>query len=97
LGPPPNERARNKNVISAIRFVAAELGNTPAIARKSYVHPVIISRYLQNGSTIDIDSARRTTRPRTRFAHLPEEVALIRFLEVHFPERRNARRAPEEK
>lgn len=96
LGSAPNERARNKNVVSAIRFVAAELGNTPAISRKSYVHPVVISRYLQNGSTIDVDSARRSMRRQTRFGHLPEEVALIRFLKVHFPERRTTRRAPDE-
>ncbi|MEP6904460.1 MAG: DNA topoisomerase IB [Gemmatimonadales bacterium] len=97
IGSAQNERARNKNVVSAIRFVAAELGNTPAIARKSYVHPVIISRYLKNGSTIEIESARRTLRRQTRFGHAPEEIALINFLDEHFPDRRKTRRVPQEK
>jgi DNA topoisomerase I len=96
LGSAPNERARNKNVVLAIRFVAAELGNTPAIARKSYVHPVIISRYLKNGSTIEIESATRSARPQTRFSHVPEETALISFLDEHFPDRRKTRRSPDE-
>jgi DNA topoisomerase-1 len=93
IGSAPNERARNKNVIAAVRFVAAELGNTPAIARKSYVHPVVISRYLQNGSTIQIESARKRRRRPTRFGHVAEEIALIDFLEEHFPDRRKTRRA----
>jgi DNA topoisomerase-1 len=95
IGSAPNERARNKNVVSAIRFVAAELGNTPTIARKSYVHPVIISRYLRNGSAIEIESAKSTARRQTRFGHLPEEIALINFLDEHFPDRRKTRRAPQ--
>jgi DNA topoisomerase-1 len=93
IGSAPNERARNKNVVAAMRFVAAELGNTPAISRKSYVHPVIIARYLKNGSTIELESARRTARRRTRFGHAPEEIALISFLDEHFPDRRKERRA----
>ena len=96
IGSAPNERARNKNVVSAIRFVAAELGNTPAIARKSYVHPVIISRYLKNGSAIEIESAKRTLRRQTRFGHAPEEIALISFLDEHFPDRRKTRRVPQD-
>lgn len=93
IGSAPNERARNKNVVAAVRFVAAELGNTPAIARKSYVHPVIISRYLKNGSTIQVEVAMRPDRGQSRFAHAPEEVALINFLDEHFPDRRGQRRA----
>jgi DNA topoisomerase-1 len=34
------------NVVQAIKTVAARLGNTPAICRKCYVHPVIIESYL---------------------------------------------------
>jgi DNA topoisomerase-1 len=71
-----------------MRLVAGELGNTPAICRKSYVHPVLITQYLKS----------RTIRPTThigrlpRFAHTPEEKALIEFLDKYFPERRKARR-----
>jgi hypothetical protein len=48
---------------------------------------------LKNGSTIEVESARRTARRRTRFGHAPEEIALISFLDEHFPDRRKKRRA----
>jgi DNA topoisomerase-1 len=93
LGNAPNERARKKTVVAAIRFVASELGNTPAICRKSYVHPVLISRYLKNGSTIVVRHPPLSQRRQSRFAHSPEEKALISFLAQHFPERRRERRS----
>ena len=33
-----------KNVVQAIKRVAAELGNTPAVCRKCYVHPAVLER-----------------------------------------------------
>jgi DNA topoisomerase-1 len=91
LGKARNENARKKTVTSAVRFVAAELGNTPAICRKSYVHPILITRYLKNGSTILVKHPPRSSR-RSRFKHTAEEKALINFLDKHFPERRKERR-----
>jgi DNA topoisomerase-1 len=92
IGKARNEQARKKTVASAVRFVAAELGNTPAICRKSYVHPILITRYLKNGSTILVKHPRRPTSRRVRFRHTVEETALIKFLDTHFPERRKTRR-----
>lgn len=89
---PPNERERRKTVVSAFRFVAADLGNTPAICRKSYVHPVLISRYLQNGSTIEIRHESRSATNASPFKHSAEEKALIAFLAQYFPDRRKGRR-----
>jgi DNA topoisomerase I len=40
----------------AIKLVAAELGNTPAVARASYIHPAIVDGYL-NG-TLPLDELR---------------------------------------
>jgi len=40
---------RQKHVVGAIAWVAAKLGNTPTVCRKSYVHPAIIDRYLRGG------------------------------------------------
>jgi DNA topoisomerase I len=92
IGPARTKTARNKNVITTVRLVAAELGNTPAICRKSYVHPVILTRYLRSGATISVP--RRSTSKASAGKHWPEEIALIRFLDEHFPERRNERRMP---
>ena len=36
-----------KNVVRAIESVAEKLGNTPAVSRKSYVHPHVIDAYLE--------------------------------------------------
>ena len=44
--PPPRSRTEAKREVNeAIRAVAAELGNTPAICRKSYVDPRILAAY----------------------------------------------------
>jgi DNA topoisomerase-1 len=44
-------REAKRNVVRAIDRVAARLGNTPAICRKSYVHPEVLQAYL-DGVTI---------------------------------------------
>lgn len=90
LGGAKSQNARNKNVVTAVRLVAAELGNTPTICRKSYVHPIVISRYLQRGATIPLTVRRAGAGSES---HSPEERALISFLDEHFPERRKQRRA----
>ncbi|MDQ3812058.1 MAG: DNA topoisomerase IB [Chloroflexota bacterium] len=90
---PETRRGRHKNVVTAIRLVAAELGNTPAICRKSYVHPIVIARYERAGETIALAPGRR--RRRSWIEHSPEERALLSFLDHHFPERRRRTR-PEE-
>ncbi len=91
LGREKSKTARNKNVVMAVRMVAAELGNTPAICRKSYVHPMILTRYLRSGATIAVPRRRGKVSPAR---HSPEEVALIDFLDEHFPDRRKERRDP---
>jgi DNA topoisomerase-1 len=69
-----------------MRLVASELGNTPTICRKSYVHPIIVARYLDEGDTIRLSARYRQAAD--AYAHSAEERALIRFLDRHFPERR---------
>ena len=82
-----------RNVVTAMRLVAADLGNTPAICKASYVHPVVLERYLDEGETIALPRGRAATNGRRdTHAQLPEERAVIRFLDRHFPERRKRRR-----
>ena len=45
------EAARKRAVVRAVREVAGYLGNTPAVARASYIDPRVISLY-ENGHTI---------------------------------------------
>ncbi|MGQ0502193.1 MAG: DNA topoisomerase IB [Panacagrimonas sp.] len=45
LPEPPSERALNGCIVAAIREVACELRNTPAVCRKSYINPVIFEAW----------------------------------------------------
>jgi DNA topoisomerase-1 len=53
--------AGKREVSAAIKRVAAELGNTPAVCRKAYVHPVVVDAYLE-GSLISTARVRLSSR-----------------------------------
>jgi DNA topoisomerase-1 len=91
LGPPQSATDGKRRVATAMRLVAADLGNTPTICRKSYVHPMIVARYVDDGETIALP-AGRGTRAVGGPSHTPEERALLAFLDRHFPERRRKER-----
>jgi DNA topoisomerase I len=93
LGPGRSETEGKRNVGTAMRLVAAELGNTPAICRKAYVHPIVVARYLDEGETIRLPERYHSRA--AEYAHSPEGRALIRFLDEHFPERRRRTRDDE--
>lgn len=42
-----------RNLVAAIERVAERLGNTPAVCRKCYIHPVVLDSYLA-GSTVQV-------------------------------------------
>jgi DNA topoisomerase-1 len=44
---PGTDRETRRQVVDAVATVARKLGNTPAICRKCYIHPVILSSYTQ--------------------------------------------------
>jgi DNA topoisomerase-1 len=90
LGPGQSETDAKRRVAQAMRLVAADLGNTPTICRKSYVHPLIVARYVDDGETIAI-RAQPTTQGGPGLSL--EERALLAFLDRHFPERRRRERA----
>jgi DNA topoisomerase-1 len=92
LGKPRGPAEAKRNVALAMRLVSAELGNTPAICRTSYVHPMVLARYLDAGETIVPRAGPRAHSTSQTFAHSPEERALIAFLGKHFPERRRRTR-----
>src|SRR6266576_774359 len=91
LGKGKSSNERKKNVVTAVRLVASELGNTPAICRTSYVHPAAVMRYLRSGTTIALPTRARAAHSNGT-GYAPEESALIDFLDEYFPERRKAPR-----
>lgn len=70
-----------KNVVTAIESVAKELGNTPTICRKCYIHPAVIDAYLE-GSMAETLKSRAETMLSTSLSDLePEEAAVLAILQ----------------
>jgi DNA topoisomerase I len=78
---PVETEAQAKRVLPAVmRRVGKELGNTPAVARSSYVSPAVIDQYL-DGRTIEDFRPRHLRVVRAREIGLdPEEQALLTLL-----------------
>jgi DNA topoisomerase-1 len=73
-GPPASETEAKRVIAAVMRKVSDELGNTPAVARASYVSPVVVDHYLAGRTLEDF-------RPRSRKANLrADEAALVRML-----------------
>jgi len=73
-GAPEDDADAKRALSSAMRKVATELGNTPTVARASYVSPAVVEHYLA-GRTIE------DFRPRSRRSGLgADEHALLRML-----------------
>jgi DNA topoisomerase-1 len=79
------QRQAKKNLKQAIEAVAEKLGNTPAVCRKSYIHPFVIEAY--NGRKLPCTGAARVTgngvvldnaRPSQSLA--PDEQAVLELL-----------------
>jgi DNA topoisomerase I len=51
-GPPESETEAKRRIASVMRKVGEKLGNTPAVARSSYVSPAVVDQYL-DGRTIE--------------------------------------------
>lgn len=75
------DAAARRNIASAVKRVARQLGNTPAVCRKSYIHPEVIGAYL-DGTLVDYLRREIGAKVRTRFRGLDrEEVAVYMLLE----------------
>jgi DNA topoisomerase-1 len=75
-----SESQAKKNVVRAIESVAKQLGNTPSVCRKCYVHPAVVESYL--GGTMMQTLEHKIEE---EIAHEPpalreEEQALMRLL-----------------
>jgi DNA topoisomerase I len=90
MGPASSQRRAQRNVVQAVEVVAKSLGNTPAIARKSYIHPAVIELYAEGGLTeswerpLPEPASRATNRLRA------DETRLLRLLKQRVGTRRRA-------
>jgi DNA topoisomerase I len=69
-----------RNVVRAVERVASRLGNTVAVCRKCYVHPVVFDAYL-DGTLADTLQQRLEDEARAGEDHLQrEEIAVLALL-----------------
>ncbi len=74
-----SDAAARRNVRDAIERVAAQLGNTPTICRKCYVHPQIIDSYLDDDLVLELREEIAGELDETGLRH--EEAEVLRFLQ----------------
>ncbi len=80
--PYASESEAKRNIVAAIKSVARQLGNTPSVCRKCYVHPAVLELYL--GGTM-AQTLTRIVEDNTLSDHIPvglrkEEQTLLRLL-----------------
>lgn len=75
-----DEKLRKTNIVSAVKHVAEELGNTPAVCRSSYIHPAVLKAY-EKGRTLEDFSCKTKRKIRKIQPELDEdERALLKLL-----------------
>ena len=68
-----------KNLLTAVEAVARMLGNTPAICRRCYVHPVVLESYL-DGTLVDQLRLQAEQKLTTGVRKLPPDEAAVLML-----------------
>jgi len=81
------ETQAKRNVTEVIKLVSQQLGNTPAICRKCYVHPAVLDSYLA-GTLAKSLAQKASAAGQTPSALKAEETAVMALLD------RRARAAP---
>lgn len=77
LPEPPSERALAACIMAAIKAVAGELRNTPAVCRKSYINPVVIEAWRSGALHRQLAGTARVA-PRQALAFLRRQGAAQR-------------------
>jgi len=77
----PGQRPTKRSLLRAIESVAERLGNTRAVCRKSYIHPVILDAFME-GDTIHVARMRRASSADDASLSA-EEQAVVNFLQRH--------------
>jgi DNA topoisomerase-1 len=90
IDPCETKRDMKKNVTTAVKAVAQILGNTPAVCRKCYVHPVVLETYLSGGM---IEGLKRKTEEaiEAKAQDLQAvELAVMKFLQAQLAQAKAA-------
>ena len=82
IGPASTKTEIKRNLALACKLVSLDLGNTPTICKKAYIHPAVLDEYARAGRTVsNLRHSKRRVSAIEPIEYYPEEAALIRFLE----------------
>jgi DNA topoisomerase-1 len=81
-----SSKQAKSNILRAVEAVAKMLGNTPAICRRCYVHPVVLDSYLAGATISTVRQETAATLRRRLHSLKPEEVAVMMLLEQKLSE-----------
>jgi len=81
LGPAASEKEAKANIVRAIDLVAKRLGNTRAVCRKYYIHPVVMNSYLRGSIPPLPDPPTSQQRERPSGALRREELTVLEFIQ----------------
>ena len=81
------KKQAKRNLVQAVERVASRLGNTPAVCKKCYIHPVVMESYLE-GQTLEQLEARAEDAIKHGLTKLTEEEqAVLDFLKKRLKEK----------
>lgn len=80
-----SEAQAKRNIVRAIEQVASRLGNTPAVCRKSYVHPAVLDAYI-DGSMLGALRQRAADMASELSGLRAEEAAVLALLQHRLTE-----------
>lgn len=76
-GPAETEAEAKKNLVEVVKKVAEELGNTPAVCRNSYIHPIVLDSYTKGITISEFQPSNNRRIKRIQKGLEPEEAALL--------------------
>ncbi len=80
LEPFQDDKEAKKNIVRTIEHVAKELGNTPTICRKCYVHPAVLEAYMDG--TMLASLQQRIEQEKEAASLKAEEQAVLNLLKA---------------
>ena len=81
-----SEAEAKKNVVAAIEHVAKTLGNTPTVCRKCYIHPEIVTAYMDGSLMKQITKDITATLKKKYDSLSDEEILVLVFLKKRLAE-----------
>ena len=81
-----SDAKRKKAIVDAVKKVATHLGNTPAICRRSYIHPAVLDGYMDGTLLQALADEAGAYLEENVHGMKPEEAAVTAFLRLRLNE-----------